>query len=214
MTFMSLKADYLLSGGDKDYADYVAFKAITPFFKETNHGLVVNDEDFVDKSFMSIGLEFEEPKIVMNGESEEVMIEAIMADNTPNTEGQYFTDKELEEIATQINTEGSTLPDESHMILNSLAKRYGSNYDAIMHRIKEEKGVFNTIKAVVKEGKLWFQAFLDKKYKDMVSKYKGISIEVLGDSTGSGRVLSPKYLGFTLTNSPKLKSALIDRVVA
>lgn len=212
MTFMGLKADYLLNGGDKKYADYVAFKAITPFFEQASNGLVVNDEVFKDKSLVSIGLEFCEPKIVMNGDTEEVMVEAVMADTNKNSEGQYFTDKELQEIANQINTEGSTLPDEGHSVLQGLMKEFGSNYEAIKVKIKEEKGVFNTIKAVVKDGKLWFQAFLDKNYKDLVNKYKGISIEVLGDNNGSGRIMSPKYLGFTLTNTPKLKAATIDRV--
>ena len=212
MTFTEIKANYLLQGGNRDYADYVAFQAITPFFEKTSEGLVVNDSDFEDKSLVSIGLEFSEPKIVMNGDTEEVMIEAVMADTSPNTEGQYFTDEELTLIANQINEEGSTLPDEGHSVLKSLVKRFGSNYEAIRAKIREEKGIFNTIKAVVKDGKLWFQAFLDKKYKDLVSKYKGISIEVLGDDNGSGRVMSPKYLGFTLTNTPKLKAARIARI--
>ena len=213
MTFTEIKANYLLQGGNRDYADYVAFQAITPFFEKTSEGLVVNDKDFEDKSLVSIGLEFKEPKIVMNGDTEEVLIEAIMADTTPNSEGQYFTETELSIIANQINSEGSTLPDEGHSVLKSLVKRFGSNYEAIKAKIKEEKGIFNTIKAVVKDGKLWFQAFLDKKYKDIVSKYKGISIEVLGDKNEAGRVMSPKYLGFTLTNTPKLRAAQIARVV-
>lgn len=212
MTFTEIKANYLLSGGNRDYADIVAFKAISPFFKESSEGLVVNDEDFTDTSLVSIGLEFCEPRIVMNGDSEEVLIEAVMADTTPNDKGQYFTETELTLIANQINTDGSTLPDEGHSVLKSLVEKFGSNYDAIEARIKEEKGIFNTIKAVVKDGKLWFQAFLDKKYKEIVSKYKGISIEVLGDDNGSGRMMAPRYLGFTLTNSPRLNAAKIARV--
>ena len=50
---------------------------------------------------------------------------------------------------------------------------------------------------------------LDKRYKNHVDKFNSLSIEAFADSDESKRLRNPKYLGFTFTNNPKLKSAKI-----
>lgn len=156
----------------------------------------------------------EEPKIVMNSDTEELVMDAILADNTPNTDGKFFTEEELQDMALQINTWGSTLPDVDHEKLMSLLKKYGNNTELIKQELKQEKGIFKSIKAVVDKGKLWIQSVLDKRYKNHTDKFKSLSIEALAESDTTGRLRKPVYLGFTFTNKPKLLSADIVKVSA
>jgi hypothetical protein len=159
-------------------------------------------------------MDTEDPKIVMNSETEELVMDAILADNTPNKEGKFFTEEELQDIAGQINTWGSTLPDVDHEKLTSLIKKYGRDTDKIRAELRNEKGIFKSIKAVVEKGKLWIQTALDKRYKNHTDKFKSLSIEALADSEPSGRLRKPIYLGFTFTNNPKLINADIVKVAA
>lgn len=153
-----------------------------------------------------------ETKVIMNSENEEIVIEAILADNTANTDGKFFTETELQDIATQINTFGSTLPDVDHEKLKGLVQKYGNNVEAIKAELQREKGIFKTIKAIVDKGKLWIQAALDKRYKNHTEKFKKLSIEAVADKGDNGRLINPKYLGFTFTNVPKLPGADIVSV--
>jgi hypothetical protein len=136
-------------------------------------------------------------------------MEAILATTDKNTDNKFFTEDELSDISAQINTLGSTLPDVDHEKLQELVKKYGNNYEAIKTEIAKEKGVFKTIRSALKDGKLWIQAVLDKRYKNLVQKFGSLSIEALADADVTGRLRQPKYLGFTFTNNPKLKAARI-----
>jgi cation transport regulator ChaB len=157
-------------------------------------------------------VEESETSIVMNSETEELIMEAILADTKFNTDGKRFTEVELNQMADQINTYGSTLPDVDHEKLMSLVKKHGRDQVAIMNSLKNEKGIFKSIKAAVTNGKLWIQAVLDKRYKNHTDKFKALSIEAFADVEGD-RLTNPQYLGFTFTNTPKLPGAQIASVV-
>jgi hypothetical protein len=115
-------------------------------------------------------------------------------------------------MADQINTYGSTLPDVDHEKLMTLVKKHGRDQVAIMNSLKNEKGIFKSIKAAVTNGKLWIQAILDKRYKNHTDRFKALSIEAFADVEGD-RLTNPQYLGFTFTNTPKLPGAQIASVI-
>lgn len=190
----------------------IAWLVIKSKFRQVEGYWVAMSEDFTIPTLYTFELSDSETKVVMNSENEELVIDAILADNTPNTEGKFFTTEELEDIALQINTQGSTLPDVDHEKLKGLITKYGNNIEAIKTELREEKGIFKSIKAVVEKGKLWIQAALDKRYKNHTDKFKKLSIEALADSDFDGRLRKPKYMGFTFTNTPKLINADIVKV--
>lgn len=196
-------------GNSDSVAINVAWNVIKPKLKDEGGKLVAMSGAFIPPKIHSIMTSEPELKVVMNSETEEIILDAVLADTDKNTDGDFFTEEELRSIETQINTFGSTLPDVDHEKLNSLVKKYGNNYDAIVAELKREKGIFKNIKAVFEKGKLWIQAVLDKRYKNHTEKFKGLSIESLAKRDSSGRLKNPKYLGFTFTNNPKLKAAKI-----
>jgi len=174
----------------------------------------------VEGFWVAMSKDFETPKlysfnmnveggIVMNSETEELVLDAVLADTSMNSKGQYFSEEDLKNISEQINTFGSTLPDVDHEKLMELIRTHGADVDTIREQLKKSKGIFKTIQATLKKGKLWIQATLDKRYKNHTENFKGLSIEALGDKQVDGRVKDPQYMGFTFTNNPELKAAQI-----
>lgn len=216
----------------KDYDEstsmQIAWKLVTAkFFKAGEGGNYVIHNHYYGKSeseddeqevvgmseeFKLTSFDMKEPevKLIMNGDSEEIILEAILATTDRNTEGMFFTEKELNEISEQINVLGSSLPDVNHEKLMSLYTKIGNDPERLRTELKKEKGVFKNIKAAVKDGALWIQGVLDKRYKSVVKNFSGLSIEALTTAEKeTGRLKNPHYLGFTLTNNPKLKRAQI-----
>lgn len=198
-----------LHGSSDSVAVNVAWNIVKEKMQPRGDSLVAMSGSFITPKIHSISMDSPEVKVVMNSETEEIILDAVLADTNKNSDGDFFTEEELKDIEGQINVMGSTLPDVDHEKLNSLVKRYGNNYDAIVSELRKEKGIFKNIKAVFDKGKLWIQAVLDKRYKNHTEKFKGLSIESLAKRDDSGRLRSPKYLGFTFTNNPKLVAAKI-----
>lgn len=203
--------DEAMSGGRDDaLASKIAWTATRSRMTEVGGQLVCNSESFsVPRLFtFTFDIEPEREFIVMNSDTGELELDAVLATTEPRTpDGKYFTEVELEELAMQINEEGSTLPDVDHATLQSIVAKYGGDYDKIVAELKREKGIFKNIKAAVKNGKLWVRAQLDKRYKNYTEQFRGLSIEAIGHTTKQGRVTKPRYLGFTFTNTPRIPGA-------
>ncbi|HEY9704668.1 MAG TPA: ChaB family protein [Allocoleopsis sp.] len=202
----------------KNYDDQSAFmfawEAIKMKMQKNGNNYVINItpvKNDVPEVFQ-FPVEASETSIVMNSDTEELIMEAILADTEHNTDGLKFTEVELQSIADQINMYGSTLPDVDHEKLITLVKKHGRDQIAIMNSLRNEKGIFKSIKAAVEKGKLWIQAVLDKRYKNHTDKFKALSIEAFADRDGD-RLINPVYLGFTFTNTPKLPAAQVVSVV-
>jgi cation transport regulator ChaB len=214
-----------LKGYDDQTAFMFAWEAVKMKMQKTSKGYIINintnsvninseteeEDDEDEPEVFQFPVEASETNIVMNSETEELIMEAILADTSHNTDGLRFTELELQSIADQINMYGSTLPDVDHEKLMTLIKRHGRDQVAIMNSLKNEKGIFKSIKAAVEKGKLWIQAVLDKRYKNHTDKFKALSIEAFADRDGD-RLINPIYLGFTFTNTPKLPVAQIASV--
>jgi cation transport regulator ChaB len=187
-----------------------AWSVVKQRFRKVDGKFVANSNDFVLPELFSFELTEPSTKIVMNADTEEIHMEAVLATEEPNKSGKFFTVEELEQLANQINAEGSTLPDVDHEVLQGLVNKYGNNIDLIKKELQQRKGIMKSIRAVVDKGKLWIQAVLDKRYKNHIDKFKGLSIEAVADSTpGPGRLKNPTYFGFTFTNNPQLSGAQI-----
>jgi ferredoxin-fold anticodon binding domain-containing protein len=208
---------------DDDNAFNFAWEATKMKMTKSNGMYVVHNHYYTQsepedlKDLTTLDMDSEDTKITMNAETDEIIMEAVLADNHITTDvtdfgkPKFFTEEELQSIADQINVAGSTLPDVDHETLKKLCMKHGlHNIEAIRAELHSEKGIFRNIKATVDKGKLWIQAILDKRYKNHVNKFKALSIETLTETEQeTGRMRNPKYLGFTFTNNPKSKNAMI-----
>lgn len=193
---------------DDDTSFQIAWEATKLKLQKSGNTYVIHNHYYKTPEVHEFEMNEEETNISMNSETEEIIMDAVLADTNPNTDGKYFTEQELEDLAFQINTFGSTVPDVDHEKLMALVKKHGRNHDAIMHELKNEKGIMKNIKASVEKGRLWIRATLDKRFKNHLDKFKALSIEAFAD-VENNRYSNPKYLGFTFTNNPKLKGARI-----
>jgi len=165
--------------------------------------------------FVSTKLEESENGMVTFSNDGEIIIEAVLADNTFSTDGKRFSDEALISMAEQINQKGLALPDIEHLEYNELLE---TSVDAqeFKEKLKDKKGLLTKVKAFYNEGKLLIKAWLDKRYKKHVGLYKNLSIEAYSPKNRQqGDVyLWAEPLSFTFTNDPKLKGAELLNVCA
>lgn len=197
--------------GSEATAFRTAWSIIKKRFRKVDGKFVANSSDFTTKELFTFSLEpAYEQTLVYNSDSDEVVLDAVLADTSKNKQGKWFSEEDLKQIAEQINTQGSTKPDTDHETTQKIfSNATGKPLEVVMNEIKRAKGFFKNIKAAVRDGKLWIKAFLDSTYKSFVDKFEGLSIEAIGDRTDEGRVKNPKYIGFTFTDSPQLEAAQI-----
>lgn len=198
---------------DSGAAHKVAWSLTKSKFRNTGGVWVANAGDFVSPQLYTFELSPVEGEVLVVNAGDDIILNAVLATTeTQRVEGGHFTEVELEELAAQINSEGSTLPDKDHETLIRLRDKYGNNVEAIKREMRKEKGLFTKIKAAVKDGKLWIQAWLDKRYQSYRDHFKRLSIEALAvkDSV-TGRLHKPKYLGFTFADklTPQLPGAVV-----
>lgn len=203
--FQNVKNSY----DDEYLGTQVAWEATKSKLRSENGFVVANSKDFCGEESFLFVLEQPDVEIVANEDGDEVVMDAVLATTDKNDKGQYFTESDLRVIADQINTEGSVLPTTSHDDLYDAVRTYGGSPDLVANALRKKRGVFNTIKASVQNGKLWVQARLDKAYKGLMNAMKALSIEVLGKKDESGRIRNPRYMSFIFTNNPRLKDAKI-----
>ena len=178
--------------------------------KDSNGMLVANSQDFIPRQLFIFAMEPSNEILITNSEDGDIIVDAVLADTTPRkSDGKRFSDEALQQIAEQINAGGSTLPDTEHLVLNDVVQKHVGSIEAIKAEIQRQKGLFTKIKAAVKEGKLWIRAWLDKRYRKIVDKYKFLSIEASAKEGPDGTLLDPKYLGFTFTHTPQLIGAAV-----
>ena len=207
--FNKIKEDAISRGNSIADSELIALEVVKTKLVEKEGKLVAMSNAFKPTTIYTFQMSNPETKVIMNSENEEIVMEAILADTDKNTDGMFFSETELADINEQINLLGSTLPDVDHEKLKMLVAKYGRDDAKIKEEIAKEKGVFKTIKSMIKDGKLWIQTVLDKRYKNHLDKFNSLSIEAFADADTTKRLRNPKYLGFTFTNNPKLKSARI-----
>jgi cation transport regulator ChaB len=195
--------------GDEALAHEVAWTLTKARMRSENGTLVACSEDFIPHTVFQFALEPAEEILIKNHDNGDVELNAVLATTEPRkTDGASFTEEALVEMARQINEEGSTFPDVDHETLSRLQAKYQFDPEGLVAAVKREKGVFRSIKAAVKNGKLWIQALLDRRYHNYKDRFTHLSVEALAKKNGR-TLTSPRYLGLTFTKTPQLSGALI-----
>ena len=209
--FLEVYNESFKKNDSESQAMTVAWNVVKKKFKKIDNKWIARSEDFVAPQFYTFELEATGKELIMNDENGEIVLDAVLASTMKNTDGRYFEIEDLEYLASQINEKGSTLPDEEHTILKEISGDYIAQLmddDELYNKFKERKGIFKNIKAAVKDGKLWIRANLDKRYKNHAAKFSSLSIEAIGKNVNN-RIVKPYYMGFTFTDTPKVRDARI-----
>jgi len=137
------------------------------------------------KSFLkrsTIKFELAEGKTFLKRDkSGEEYVTLVLANDQPHSDGKFFTEADLKRFEKQINM-NSVVGDVDHLLYDKLLNSNMSD-DMIINTLKNKPGIAKTMKAIYQKGKLWVRAFIDKRYKKIVEKSMGVSVETVCDST-------------------------------
>lgn len=194
---------------DDALAFKIAWGVTKKHFRKEGEVFVANNTDFIPEELFTFRIDPTDEVLISNDENGDVIIDGVLATTEKrSSDGRWYGIEELHEIANQINSNGMSLPDTEHLVLNSEARKHMS-IDEVIEAVKAQKGIFTKIKAAVKDGKLWIRAWLDKRYQKIVQTYKALSIEATGRPDATGRLRKPRVFGFTFTNKPNLPGAVV-----
>lgn len=142
-----------------------------------------------------ITFKIDSKQLIKKTESGEEYISAVLADEHPDSEGDSYTPEVLKKFADSIN---KNLPvgDVDHELYTNLLESNISD-EGIIDTLKKKKGIAKAVKAIVDKGKLWLRILIDKRYRNVVNKAKGLSIEALVNKDENGKIYDGEFLGFT-----------------
>ena len=153
-------------------------------------------------------------QLIKRASNGEEYIDFVMADNKPDSDGLTIKEDLLVKWAEEINNGKVKVGDIDHEEYDYVTSNIANPEEAADIISKMKKGIAKTIKAYVDKGKLFVRAIIDKRYKNLIKKFKGVSLEAFLDTvkTNTGKVAtSGELLGFTfaLKDNPVNSRAVI-----
>lgn len=146
---------------------------------------------------MTLAFEFPQEQLLAQAEDGDLYMSAVLADNQPTLTGHTFPEEILQKFADDIN-QNTAIGDMDHEYFDRLIAK-GLSDDQIVQALKSKPAIVRAVKAMVDKGKLWVRLFIDKRYKNLVQRAKGLSLEALSKTNPvTKRVNDAKFLGFTL----------------
>lgn len=130
----------------------------------------------VKRSFVPFEVDTSQGFIKRSNDGEEY-ISFVLNSNKPHKDGKVFSEDMLKKWAEKINEGANIIGDVDHEYYDDVLKNMPD--DMIPDAIKEKPGIAKTIKAIYDKGKLWVKAMIDKRYKKLIEKSKGVSVEAL-----------------------------------
>ncbi len=134
-------------------------------------------------------------ELIKKTDNGEEYISAVLTDNLSDSEGTKLPDEILKKWETHINN-NPIIGDIDHEEYDKLLSS-GLTDEEVQERLREKPGIAKAIKAIYEKGKLWIQAIIDKRYKKVIEKSKGVSIEAIITKDGNGKIIDGDLLGFT-----------------
>ena len=118
----------------------------------------------------------------------------ILSSTALHKDGKQFSESNLKKWAERINA-NPIIGDVDHALFYKL-RDAGISDETIMDMLKSKKGIATSVKAMYEKGKLWVRAVIDKRYKRLIEKSKGVSVETVCDLTAEDEK-DWDLLGFT-----------------
>lgn len=173
-----------LKKGDKSSALIVA-----------NSWLKKQKKEVIKQSFTKIIFELDNKQLIKQDANGDEYISAVLASTEETKEGKRFSEELLKRWADGINNGDTIVGDVDHEFFEKVAM--DASHKQIKTALKQKPSIAKAIKAIYEEGKLWVRLLIDKRYKNVISKAKGLSIEGLVESDDFGNVNNGELWGMT-----------------
>jgi len=149
---------------------------------------------------LSFNVVTEGKELIKRASNGDEYVDFVMADNKEDSEGLTITEDALKVWAEEINNGKVLVGDIDHEEYDYVLSSIADPDEAASIIATMKKGIAKTVKAFVKKGKLFVRAIIDKRYRSMIEKFKGVSLEAFMDTkqTATGKVATGgDLLGFT-----------------
>ena len=113
-------------------------------------------------------------EILIRDEDGEYYLDAVLT-GLEYTDGKKLSENLLHEWADYINENG-LVGDVDHQLVKDLVRK-GKDNDYIRTFMKNKSGIAKAFKAFVEDGELRIRTWIDKRYRKMIDRVKGLSLE-------------------------------------
>lgn len=193
----------------------VAFRTANSWLKkhiDATSGELAGKAGVETTRIYSLKFSLPDERLVVKAIGDEEYIEAVLTDVDSDEDGDSYDESFLYELAEQINKNG-IVGDFDHSELERLRK-IGFDSNTIASLLKDKKGVAKAVKAIVKSGRLWIRAMIDKRYKKRILDSNGLSLEGLfRKKEGTNVYEAGTIVGFTFAEKQTARNPRA-RVVA
>ncbi len=162
-----------------------------------------------DNTVLRIPLELQKDRdVIVRSEGGMEVVSFKLADTLMDEFGVQLKPEILKQWAARINSGEMFLGDIDHKTYNEAASAplTDEQFDSIVKN--KPNGIAKTIQAVFDKGRLWVKAVIDKRYKKLINKSKGVSMEaVVKRNPLTSEIVDADLLGFTfgVNDNPIIK---------
>jgi hypothetical protein len=133
---------------------------------------------------------------IKRSRSGEEYVTFVLNSTQPHRDGKVFSESMLKKWAKTINENPTMVGDVDHLLYDKVLDSSISDETA-RSILKNKPGIAKMVQAVYEKGKLWVRAIIDKRYKKIVEKSKGVSAEAYISNWDGEVATDGDLLGFT-----------------
>lgn len=155
-------------------------------------------EGKTDKAYFieRIQLKLSDTQLVKKASNGEEYVDFILTDTGADSRGDAYPESLIKKWITQVNND-VFVGDIDHKEYDDIVDK-ASTIEHAAELIKSAKrGIAKTVKAVFDKGKMWVRAIIDKRYKKLIEKANGVSLEAIVTRDLDGNIIDGDLLGFT-----------------
>lgn len=147
----------------------------------------------LEKAFFKLS----DSQLIKRSKDGEEYVDFVLTDTGLDSEGVSYPEDTIKRWVEQINSGDVFVGDINHEEYDRIALTSSTPEQAAELIKRSKKGIAKAIKAIFDKGKMFVRAIIDKRYKKVISKAKGVSLEALINRDYSGAVTDGELLGFT-----------------
>jgi hypothetical protein len=152
-------------------------------------------QKIIKQTFTKVYFEIDSNQLIKQDDNGDEYISAVLATTQTTKEGKKFTEDLLKSWEEDINNGNTIVGDVDHEFFDKIAMNASDRQ--IKAALKEKPSIAKAVKAIYDKGKLWVRLLIDKRYKNVIKKAKGLSIEGLVESDEHGVVSNGELWGMT-----------------
>jgi len=154
----------------------------------------VTSSGFMKRSTLKFEV-YEDKGFLSRSKDGQEYITLVLNTTDAHRDGIVFTEELLKDMAKQINKE-PIVGDIDHALYKKILQS-GMSDEQVKRVLRSKPGIAKTVKAIYDKGKLWVRAIIDKRYRRLIQKSKGVSSEIFYSNRGNNTISAAELLGFT-----------------